>query len=126
MFAPLPPSAQHSSPPITSMVRELGMPKDESTRTILSDPSREADSILGRLLSQSDQNTRLSKQLYRAKCLKGSIVLRDETMRYPTNDSFITFNNGLGTPKTKSGEEAFREGVVWGDVLGGDFVLGGS
>ncbi len=46
-------------------------------------------------------------------------------MGYRTHDSLITFNNGLGPLKTKSGGGCSREGVRWGDVLGGDFVLRG-
>ncbi len=42
-----------------------------------------------------------------------------------THDSLITFNNGLGTLKTKSGRGVSRDWVGWGDVLGGDFVLRG-
>ncbi len=40
-----------------------------------------------------------------------------------THDNLITFNNGLGTLKTKSGGGIYGEGKGWGDVLGGDFVL---
>ncbi len=41
----------------------------------------------------------------------GSFTLRDKTMWYRTHDSLITFNNGLGPLKTKSG------GGLKGDVL---------
>ncbi len=34
---------------------------------------------------------------------KGSVTLRDEIMLCQTHDSLITFNNGLGSLKTKSG-----------------------
>ncbi len=43
---------------------------------------------------------------------------------YRTHDSLITFYNGLGTLKTKSGGGLKGGGRV-GDVWGGDFFLEG-
>ncbi len=37
----------------------------------------------------------------------------------------ITFNNGLGPLETKSGGGS-REGVGWGDVMGGNFCFEGT
>ncbi len=56
---------------------------------------------------------------------KGPFTLRDETMCYWTRGSLITFNNGLGTLKTKSGGGDLKGGERRGDGLGGNFVLRG-
>ncbi len=47
---------------------------------------------------------------------KGSFALHDETMWYRTHDSLITFNNGLGPLKTKSGGGFRGRGRVGGYV----------
>ncbi len=55
-----------------------------------------------------------------SKTLKGPFTLRDETMSYQTLDCLITFNNGLGPLKTKSGR-----GVSQGDGSGGGMCWAG-